>query len=154
MLLKYLPDQAGVEVILLQSTQQLLCQSGKTHDTSQVGVYRDLHKNMISPFNLTSISGDLNFSSLDRGKNWNFFGITAKASGQCWKQTQSARSQCGGREGSWAVGHHPGFGDENCTLRPVICRVAEVEGRAKNNQPKQKCKQTIRLLITGTVWEW
>lgn len=29
---------------LLKSTEQLLCQSGKTHDTFQVGVYRDLNQ--------------------------------------------------------------------------------------------------------------
>lgn len=61
--LKYLSDQAGVG---RHSQKYKVVSQAKPMTLFWVGVYRDLHQNMISHFNLTGISGDLNFSSLDR----------------------------------------------------------------------------------------
>lgn len=61
-LLKYLSDQ----VCTFCSQKYKVVSQAKPMPLSQVGIYRHLHQNMISHFNLAGISGDLNFSSLDR----------------------------------------------------------------------------------------
>lgn len=62
-LLKYLSDQAGLG---RRSQKYKVVSQAKPMPLSQIGIYRHLHQNMISHFNLAGISGDLNFSSLDR----------------------------------------------------------------------------------------